>query len=99
MGVPDVFAGDISFTSDGFRFSFPWYDSAYPLRSTAKPLIVKDYQRQGYFVIFIGDGLTDVEAAEVADVVYAKDVLLSEAGERGIKVRQFETMHDIYRDL
>lgn len=99
VGVPDVFAGDISFTPDGFRFSFPWYDSAYPLRSTAKPLIVKDFQRRGYSVIFIGDGLTDVEAAEVADVIYAKDVLLFEAEERGIEVRKFENMHDIYRDL
>jgi 2,3-diketo-5-methylthio-1-phosphopentane phosphatase len=98
-GIPDVYAGDISFTSDGFRFDFPWYDPAYPLRSTAKPLIVKDYQQQGYSVIFIGDGLTDVEAAEVADVIYAKDVLLYEAGERGIQAQQFENMHDIYREL
>ena len=99
VGIPDVYAGDISFTSDGFHFDFPWYDPAYPLRSTAKPLIVKDYQRQGYSVIFIGDGLTDVEAAEVADVIYAKDVLLYEAGERGIQAQQFENMHDIYREL
>ena len=99
LGIPDVFAGDISFTADGFRFSFPWYDSAYPLRSTAKPLIVKDYQRRGYSVIFIGDGITDVEAAEAADVVYAKDVLLYEAEKRGIRARQFENMRDIYRDL
>jgi 2-hydroxy-3-keto-5-methylthiopentenyl-1-phosphate phosphatase len=94
-----VHASKISFTGEGFRFEYPWYDPSYPLRSTAKPLIVDDYQKRGYHVIFVGDGLGDVEAAEVADVVYAKDVLLREARARGIDVLEFENLHDVYRDL
>lgn len=94
-----VYAGEIIFLEKGFRFEFPWYDPAFPLRSTAKPTIVKDYQSQGYEVVFVGDGLSDVEAAEVADVVYAKDVLLREARERGIGFREFEELQDVYRDL
>ena len=50
-------------------------------------------------MIFVGDGLSDVEAAEVADVVYAKDILLVEARERGIEAREYENLHDVYRDL
>jgi 2-hydroxy-3-keto-5-methylthiopentenyl-1-phosphate phosphatase len=69
------------------------------MRSTAKPAIVKDYQRRGFKVVFVGDGLSDVEAVEVADVVYAKDVLLREARERGIVVREFDELNDVYRDL
>jgi len=94
-----VYAGEIIFLERGFRFEYPWYDPAFPMRSTAKPAIVKDYQRRGFKVVFVGDGLSDVEAVEVADVVYAKDVLLREARERGIVVREFDELNDVYRDL
>lgn len=95
----NVYAGDIFFEEEDFRFEYPWFDPAYPLRSTAKPVIVKEYQRRGHRVIFVGDGLSDVEAAEIADVVYAKDVLLEITRERGIEAREFEDLFDVYQDL
>lgn len=95
----NVYAGDIFFEEEDFRFEYPWFDPAFPLRSTAKPVIVKEYQRRGYRVIFVGDGLSDVEAAEIADVVYAKDVLLEISRERGIEAREFENLFDVYQDL
>ena len=95
----NVYAGDIFFEEEDFRFEYPWFDPAYPLRSTAKPVIVKEYQRRGHRVIFVGDGLSDVEAAEIADVVYAKDVLLEISRERGIEAREFEDLFDVYQDL
>lgn len=95
----NVYAGDIFFEEEGFRFEYPWFDPAFPLRSTAKPVIVKEYQRRGHQVIFVGDGLSDVEAAEIADVVYAKDVLLEISRERGIEAREFEDLFDVYQDL
>lgn len=94
-----IYAGEIIFLEKGFRFEYPWYDPVFPLRSTAKPSIVRDYQSKGYQVVFVGDGLSDIEAAEVADVVYAKDVLLREARERGIGVREFEELQDVHRGL
>ena len=94
-----VFAGEIVFEEAGFRFEFPWFDPTVPMRSTAKPLIVKEYQSRGYRVHFIGDGLSDIEAASAADIVYAKDILLQEAEERGIVVREFGNLRDIYKDL
>ena len=95
----NVYAGDIFFEEEGFRFEYPWFDPAFSLRSTAKPVIVKEYQRRGHRVIFVGDGLSDVEAAEIADVVYAKDVLLEISRERGIEAREFEDLFDVYQDL
>ena len=95
----NVYAGDIFFEEEDFRFEYPWFDPAFPLRSTAKPVIVKEYQRRGHRVIFVGDGLSDVEAAEVADVVYAKDILLEVSRERGIEAREFEDLFDVYQDL
>ena len=99
VGGVEVFAAEISFAPGGFQFEYPWYDPAFPLRATAKPLIIEDYQEKGYEVIFIGDGLSDVEAAGAADVVYAKDILLVEARTRGIEARVYENLHEVYRDL
>ena len=100
-GVRDVpvYAGDIIVLEDGLKFDFPWYDPAYPLRSTAKPQIVRDFQRRGFRVLFIGDGLSDVEVLQVADQIYAKDVLLQHARQDGADVREFNTLGEVYSDL
>ncbi len=97
--ISAVYASEIKFVDGGFRFDYPWFDPAYPMRSTAKPVIVKDYQRRGYKVVFVGDGLSDVDAAGVADIVYAKDILLQETIARGIVVKEFHDLHDVYKDL
>jgi 2-hydroxy-3-keto-5-methylthiopentenyl-1-phosphate phosphatase len=94
-----VFAGEIYFENRGFRFEYPWFDPEYPFRSTAKPAIIRDYQKRGYKVVFIGDGLSDVEAAGVADVVYAKDVLLQQARKRGFTVQEYKDLNDVLLDL
>ncbi len=94
-----VYAGDIHFEDNGFRFSYPWYDASTPMRCTSKPTIVRDYQRHGYEVVFIGDGLSDQEVLGVADVVYAKDVLLEYALETGEQVKPFESLVEVVEDL
>jgi 2,3-diketo-5-methylthio-1-phosphopentane phosphatase len=94
-----VYASDIHFEENGFRFSYPWYDPSTPMRSTSKPTVVRDYQRRGYKVVFIGDGLSDQEVLGVADVVYAKDVLLKYAFEVGELVVQFEELVEVVEDL
>ena len=94
-----IFAGDIHFEKDGFRFSYPWYDESTPMRSTSKPTVVRAYQRRGYRVVFIGDGLSDKEVLGVAEEVYAKDVLLEFALESGVAVTAFENLLDVVEDL
>ena len=94
-----VYASDIQFEENGFRFSYPWYDDSTPMRSTSKPTVVRDYQRRGYEVLFIGDGLSDQEVLGVADVVYAKDVLLEFALETGEQVKSFESLVELVQDL
>lgn len=71
-----IYANQIQFTSTGFEISFPWYDPATPKRGASKPSIIKRYQNLGAHVIFIGDGLSDLEAAQFANHVYAKGRLL-----------------------
>jgi len=44
----------------------------------SKVAIVNDFQARGYFVIYCGDGLPDVEAACKADKIFARDMLYEE---------------------
>ncbi|QQS46201.1 MAG: HAD-IB family phosphatase [Acidobacteriota bacterium] len=55
--------------------------------------------RAGKHTIFIGDGLSDRGAAEVADEVFAKHSLVQFCRDKGIPYREFDTFHDILRNL
>lgn len=52
---------------------------------------------RGEYVIFIGDGLSDRQAAEVADEVYAKHSLTEYCREQGIAHREYGTLADVRR--
>ena len=97
--VEEVYACEIHFDQGGYRFSYPWFDPSTPMRSVSKSTIVRDYQSRGYKVVFIGDGVSDFEAAQVADIVYARDVLLDYTKDHGIQAREFSDMGDIIGDL
>jgi 2-hydroxy-3-keto-5-methylthiopentenyl-1-phosphate phosphatase len=92
-----IYANHIEFGPDGFRLQFPWYNRETPMRGVSKPTIVKRYQARGCRVAFIGDGLTDLEAAGVADVIYARDRLLQHCRERGIPAIDFSDFSDLLR--
>lgn len=46
-------------------------------------------------IIVVGDGVTDLKAASIADYVFARDKLLAACIERGIRHTPFETFTDI----
>lgn len=94
-----VYACEIHFEPGGYRFSYPWFDPSTPMRSVSKSTIVRDYQSKGSKVVFVGDGVSDFEAAQVADIVYARDELLDYTKDHGIQAREFSDMGDIIGDL
>lgn len=66
------------------------HDKAAPLRAAKK---------RGERVIFIGDGLSDRGAAEVADEVFAKHSLADFCRERGINFHPYQTFDDVAKQL
>jgi len=94
-----VFANEIQFQRKGLTFSFPWYDPSTPLNGTSKAKITKIIQDSGYTVLFIGDGLSDKEAAKVADMVFAKKYLYEVMLAEGKSPNKFEDFHQIIRML
>jgi len=90
-----VYANQMHFGLDGVHLSFPWFDPQSPMRGVSKPTIVRRYQAEGDKVVFIGDGLTDLEAAGVADLLYARDQLLEHCRQQGIRVIGFSDFSDL----
>jgi 2,3-diketo-5-methylthio-1-phosphopentane phosphatase len=67
--------------------------------ATCKPAIIRRVRKKQQPVIFIGDGLSDRFAVEVADVVFAKHELLAYCRARGLACRAFETFGDVQKEL
>lgn len=90
-----VYANEIEFHDEGVELSFPWRDPDTPMRGTSKPSIVRCYQRRGFQVVFIGDGLSDVEVAGVADLLYAKGRFLETCREQGVPAIPFSELGEV----
>jgi len=92
-----IYANEIYFEPGGYKFTFPWYDDHTPKRGTGKSAIVQSYQKDGFQVVFIGDGLTDTEAALSADLVYARDSLADFTRINNIPAIEFTDFGDLLR--
>lgn len=67
--------------------------------ATCKPVIIRKIRKKQQPVIYIGDGLSDRFAIEVADIVFAKHELLDYCREHGVACRPFETFSDVQKEL
>ncbi len=90
-----IYSNELRFEASGLRLSFPFLDAESPLRGVSKPTIIRRHQAEGFQVVFVGDGLSDIEAVEVADIVYARDKLLQYCRERGIDAVAFSGFADL----
>lgn len=93
-----IYANQIHFEDGAYRFEFPWYRDETPLRGVCKPEIVRRFQNPGTKVVYIGDGLTDVDAVGVADFVYAKDNLLKHCIQQRIPAMPFTTLSEVVQN-
>ena len=88
-GDVPIYAVDTSF--DRGQISYH-YNHAYPgmeAQGNSKALVVERFQQQGHFVIFAGDGASDQEASQRADMVFAHRTLARFCDEEGIEYQQF----------
>lgn len=60
-----------------------------------KPSIIRSLAASDDEVIVIGDSVTDLEAAKMADFVIARDYLLEKASEQNLPYKPFETFYDV----
>lgn len=74
----------------------PFYDSKVGI---SKAKVVDHLHQQGYKVVMAGDGPPDFPAAQIADVVFAKKILLEKCLQANIKTETFNTFKDVYNYL
>lgn len=70
----------------------PYFDAKVGI---SKASIVSKLHQEGYRVIYSGDGPPDIEAAKIADVVFAKKILLSKCQELDINTMKFNNFNNI----
>ncbi len=64
-----------------------------------KPSIIRKLAEPGTYKIVIGDSITDLEAAKLADQVIARDFLIEKCEEHAIAFSPFETFYDVMEIL
>jgi len=67
--------------------------------ATCKAALISRLQEGRQPVIFVGDGMSDRFAVELADVVFAKRHLLAHCRETGIACHPFDTFRDVQAKL
>ena len=78
------------------------YNHVYPGRErqgNSKALVVEQFQKQGYYVVFAGDGASDQEASQQADMVFAHRTLARFCDEQGIDYKPFTDFESILLTL
>ena len=82
---------------DGMKLVAPEQNSPYYNSNTgiSKQAIVQKLKGEGFFTIYAGDGKPDFKSAQIADVVFAKDMLLELCKEKNIETKPFNDFKDI----
>lgn len=91
QGVP-VAANAAEFTAEGVRLSFVEPPGGCGRCGNCKRRWVDEFHRQGYRVLYAGDGRTDRCAARAADAVFARGSLLAFCRSEGIACRPLESL-------
>lgn len=95
VGDVPVFTARTSFPPSRVEITFPDGHPTCSVCGTCKRERILLHQRAGRFVVFIGDGFSDLYAASHADLVFAKDHLALLCLDRGLPFRPWEDFAQI----
>ena len=100
LGDIEFFANRLSIVGRRFDVSFPHYD----LKScrdcgNCKTHHLDKFKRDGYYIVYVGNGLSDRCPSSYSDLVFAKDDLLPFCKRNDIDHVPFENFRDVEREL
>jgi 2-hydroxy-3-keto-5-methylthiopentenyl-1-phosphate phosphatase len=100
LGEIDFFANRLKFNGDALEIEFPYYDMlGCQDCACCKTHHLYRYRDQGYYIIYVGDGLSDVCPCTAADLVFAKGNLLKYCRETGVNHIRYRNFRDIEREV
>jgi 2-hydroxy-3-keto-5-methylthiopentenyl-1-phosphate phosphatase len=70
-----------------------------PLDSDFKVAYTKLFLKQGYRVVYVGNGPSDIFPASLAQHIFARDGLLDCCRERSLECKPFDNLNDVVRGL
>lgn len=95
-----IYCNEADFTGDTIQIEYPHgCDDLCSNQSCGccKPSIIRKLQDKETLSIVIGDSITDLEAAKLADVVIARDFLIEKCEELEIPYEPFENFRDVIK--
>lgn len=100
LGGIDFFANRLKFDDDILRLEFPHFDLLNCQDcACCKTHHLYRYRDEGYYIIYVGDGLSDACPCATADLVFAKGQLREFCEKTGINYVEFANFRDVEREV
>ena len=90
-----VYSVNTKFTSQGITYQYHHASPGHERDGNSKGLVVNGYKELGYYIIYAGDGISDLEAAPKADLLFAHRTLAEECQRKEIPYRLFKDFQDV----
>jgi len=98
LGDIEVHAAQTRFHPGGLKVQYIGPDGS-PLDSDFKVAYTRAFLKQGYRVVCVGNGPSDIFPASLAYHVFARDGLLDCCRERNLQCQPFDDLNDVIRGL
>jgi len=98
IGGVDVFAAKTEFTPDGVKASYIGPDGN-TLESGFKETYVRLFSDEGYHIVYVGNGISDLAPARLAHYVFATSELLQYCRQENLDCIPFDGFSDITNGL
>jgi len=98
LGDIEVHAAQTRFHPGGLKVQYIGPDGS-PLDSDFKAAYTRAFLKQGYRVVCVGNGPSDIFPASLAYHVFARDGLLDCCRERNLQCQPFDDLNDVIRGL
>jgi 2-hydroxy-3-keto-5-methylthiopentenyl-1-phosphate phosphatase len=98
LGYIEAHAARTWFNPGGLRVKYIGPDGT-PLDSDFKVAYTRLFLEQGYQVVYVGNGPSDITSASLAQHIFARDGLLDCCRERNLECKPFDDLNDVVRGL
>ena len=88
-GPVPVHAVNTRFDAQGINYEYRYTVPGKEELGNSKRVVVDRYRNQGHYIVYVGDGMSDFEAAARADLVFAHRVLADECERKEIPFHPF----------
>ena len=96
----EFFSNKLTFgEEDRVGFVFPLASKECGLCGTCKRSLLRRFREAYDWIVYVGDGYSDVCPAREADLVFAKDILYEKCTENGTACRRYADFDDVRRYL